>query len=178
MLVVHFFFFASPNRGSSAVSDSFSCFWNPFPPIRLPHLALVWKLVSSFIASCYAVFDWYPWEANFLKGNRGTVDLKEGWGTWRSGGMGAYSWDALYEKRINKKNKKVFYFLGWLEGFFPLATFHSDRNYLSYWQRRGFMSLTQHRLYMIQNWFAKEDEPIGIRMAWLSWVSKIFSIWI
>lgn len=92
--------------------------------------------------------------------------------------MGAYTWDVLYERRINKKNKRVFYFLRSLEGFFLLASFHIAGNYLSFWQRRDIMSLTQHRLYMIKNRFAKQVEPTGMRMAWLSWVSKIFSIWI
>lgn len=61
--------------------------------------------MPCFIASCYAVFCSYHWEASsFLKGNGAAVDLGEiggGVRTGRSGGKGGCGGDGLHERRIN-----------------------------------------------------------------------------
>lgn len=44
--------YRTPNNGSGGVSGSFDCFWGPFPPTVLPHLALIWRFVSSLVRPC------------------------------------------------------------------------------------------------------------------------------
>lgn len=70
--------------GVESVSDSFACFWDPFPPTGLPYPALIWGDVSNFTITWYTMFGCYPWEAcPFLKGDEeewmmGRRDWKEG----------------------------------------------------------------------------------------------------
>lgn len=62
-----------------AVSDFFSCFWNPFSPCGLPQLALLWGVMPSFIATWFARFHWCPWEACPLLNGRSRAGGKK-WG--------------------------------------------------------------------------------------------------
>lgn len=50
-----FFFLTTPSNGSKGVSDSLTCWWDPFIPTGLPSLALLWEFMHSVNLSCYGV---------------------------------------------------------------------------------------------------------------------------
>ena len=59
--VVYFGAFVELLAGEvGAVSDTFDCFWYPFPPIGLPCPALIGEEMPGLIATWCTVFDWYP----------------------------------------------------------------------------------------------------------------------
>lgn len=63
------------NNGSWAVSNSFHCFGDNFPPTGLTSSALLGKMVPNFISTLYAMFGWYSWEVwPFPKRNGERVD--------------------------------------------------------------------------------------------------------
>lgn len=43
------------NGGSRSISESFTCYWDPFPPTDLPQSALTIVSVPSLSALCYVV---------------------------------------------------------------------------------------------------------------------------
>lgn len=92
---------------SGAVSDSFACLGDPFPPTGLPHSALMWGLMPGLIVSCYAMFNWYYWRP-VLWWEIGTGDNSGGEGRWgRLGGVeGSCGQVVWYERRTNKNVKK------------------------------------------------------------------------
>ena len=65
--------------GVCAVSDSFACSWDPFPPTRLLHPTLISAFVPGLIVASYAMFTDFPVDL----GKRGG-----GWGPGRSGRRG------------------------------------------------------------------------------------------
>lgn len=90
--------------------STIACLWDPFPPTGLPHPDLIRGFVPVLIASCYAVFSWYPWEACsfFLR------ETEEQW-NWGRGGAevglrereeGGCSLDLLCVRIIKKKGRK------------------------------------------------------------------------
>lgn len=92
--------YRTPNNGSGGVSDSFDCFWGPFPPAVLPHLALIWRFVSSLVRPCSvgvlgrpALLLWFVGERRWGQG------LEE----WREGKL-SLACDVWEKKIKNKKN--------------------------------------------------------------------------
>lgn len=74
------------------------CHWffclllDPFPPIGLPHPAVIWGFVFSLIVTYYAMFGWHTREVySLLKGNWGEErtcgrgEVGEKWKEWREG---------------------------------------------------------------------------------------------
>jgi hypothetical protein len=106
-----------PNSGNGAVCDSFAWLWGLCSSIGLPHVVLMWEYVPGHTVVCYAVFGWCPWKVcSFLRGSeRGGSREKESW-VEKSGGKEKCSWDAIYERTINKKWKKQS--CDWLYGNF------------------------------------------------------------
>lgn len=80
-----------------------------FLSTRLSWPGLLWEFVPGLSVSC-AMFSLYPWEARSFLGldERRSGYGREGrWGrTGRSWERGNWSWDALYEERINRNEKK------------------------------------------------------------------------
>lgn len=58
--------------GTGTVSDAFATLGHT----HMPWLALMWKMVTSLIVTCYAMFDWYSWKTcQFLNKSGGGVDM-------------------------------------------------------------------------------------------------------
>ena len=74
-----------------AVSDSFACSWDPFPPTGLPCPALRLQFVPSLIVSCYVMLGEYPGRPTlFVCLFRETEEVLVGWLARRSGGCGSH----------------------------------------------------------------------------------------
>lgn len=105
------FFLTTPSNGSKGVSDSLTCWWDPFIPTGLPSLALLWEFMHSVNLSCYGVqltllaslfFFWRDMEKHWIEGRRETGRGKERRG--RRGGSSTYSTmqDVLYKRQVKK----------------------------------------------------------------------------
>lgn len=93
--------YRTPNNESRGVSDSFDCFWVPFSPAVLLHLALIWRFVPSLVRPCQWV---YPEGLLFF-----FFDLWESEG----GGQGLEEWRKgklrlacnVWEKKLKKQKE-------------------------------------------------------------------------
>lgn len=107
-------FCCTPNNKNRCVSDSFAYLWDSLPPAGLTCLASISGFMSSFISSCYAIFNCYHWDAwFFLKGNEGAVNLEDrrgseevvGWEKWSElSQLGCILWKKNEEKEKNKED--------------------------------------------------------------------------
>lgn len=90
-------FCGTPNCGSRYISGSFAFIWESFPSFGLSCVASVCELLPCILLCLEGL----------LFSERECISREVKWGTaGRRKGRGTYSWDVLYERKINFQKRK------------------------------------------------------------------------